>query len=124
PMSQVLTIHLVIIETTEEFNMLKTVKKLLFSTSLLLGASGVSADTLDMGTLPQGSVAYAVGAAIASTLGDQGMSTRVIPQGGPVVVLPLLNRESFDMTVTPSIPMAYGFKGTEMFSRAGALENI
>lgn len=104
--------------------MLKVLKKVVLSTSLLLGASWALADTLDMGTLPQGSVAYAVGAAIASTLGDQGMSTRVIPQGGPVVVLPLLNRESFDMTVTPSIPMAYGFKGTEMFIRAGGLKNI
>lgn len=99
--------------------MRKIISNIFLFSALLLGAASASAQTLNMGALPQGSVAYAVGAAISSSLGDQGLSTRVVPQGGPVLVLPLLHRESFDLTVTPSIPMAYGYQGREVFAEPG-----
>ncbi|KAB7619513.1 TAXI family TRAP transporter solute-binding subunit [Alkalilimnicola sp. S0819] len=83
--------------------------------ALTLGAGVASAKTLNMGTLPQGSVAYSIAAAIASAAGDRGASTRVVPQGGPVVVLPMVNRGVYDFTVTPSIPLAYAHAGEAMF---------
>jgi len=78
--------------------------------------SAVSAQTISIGTNPQGSLAYATGAGVSKVaIEDGGVKMRVIPQGGPVVTLPLLNRGKLDFTISVSVVTAFAEKGAAMF---------
>ncbi len=60
-------------------------------------ASAPQAQTLSIGTNPQGSVAYASGAAIADVVGDAlDKSFTVVPQGGPTAIIPAMSAGEFD----------------------------
>ncbi|MEX0729633.1 MAG: TAXI family TRAP transporter solute-binding subunit [Aquisalimonadaceae bacterium] len=97
--------------------MLSFIPRALLATALTTACLGTAAaQTLTFGSNPQGSVGYAISAAIGSAAGDRGMRSRVVPQGGPEVILPGLNRGSFDLTVTPSIPTLLGHQGKAMFN--------
>ena len=79
-------------------------------------ASAALAQTISIGTNPQGSLAYATGAGVAKVaIENAGMKMRVIPQGGPVVTLPLLNRGKLDFTISVSVVTAFANKGGAMF---------
>lgn len=84
--------------------------------ALLLAATGANAQTVSIGSNPQGSLAYAVGAGVAKVaIEDAGLKMRVVPQGGPVVTLPLLNKGRLDFTVSVSVVTAFAGKGAAMF---------
>ena len=69
-----------------------------------LAAATASAQTISIGTNPQGSLAYATGAGIARVaIEDADVKMRVVPQGGPVVTLPLLNKGRLDFTISVSV---------------------
>jgi len=91
------------------------------TTTLVTGAfvcavAGANAQTVSIGSNPQGSLAYAVGAGVARVaIEDAGLQMRVVPQGGPVVTLPLLNRGRLDFTVSVSVVTAFAGKGGAMF---------
>jgi TRAP transporter TAXI family solute receptor len=91
------------------------------TTTLVIGAfvfavAGANAQTVSIGSNPQGSLAYAVGAGVARVaIEDAGLKMRVVPQGGPVVTLPLLNRGRLDFTVSVSVVTAFAGKGGAMF---------
>ena len=79
-------------------------------------ASAASAQTVSIGTNPQGSLAYAAGAGVAKVaIENAGVKMRVIPQGGPVVTLPLLNRGELDFTIAVSVVTAFANNGGAMF---------
>lgn len=83
---------------------------------IALTATGVQAQTVSIGSNPQGSLAYAVGAGVAKVgIEDAGLKMRVVPQGGPVVTLPLLNKGRLDFTVSVSVVTAFAGKGGAMF---------
>ncbi len=78
--------------------------------------SAASAQTISMGTNPQGSLAYAAGAGVAKVaIENAGVKMRVMPQGGPVVTLPLLNRGKLDFTISVSVVTAFANNGGAMF---------
>ncbi|MEE8504989.1 MAG: TAXI family TRAP transporter solute-binding subunit [Kiloniellales bacterium] len=78
--------------------------------------SAASAQTVSIGTNPQGSLAYAAGAGVAKVaIENAGVKMRVIPQGGPVVTLPLLNRGELDFTIAVSVVTAFANNGGAMF---------
>ena len=84
------------------------------ATGLLV--SGASAKTVSIGTNPQGSLAYATGAGVAKAAIEKAdVKMRVIPQGGPVVTLPLLNQGKLDFTISVSVVTAFANKGQAMF---------
>lgn len=98
--------------------MVKIIRRTLalgFAAALALSSAAATAQTLNMGTLPQGSVAYSMAAAVASAAGDSGLAIRVVPQAGPIVVLPMVNRGAYDLTVSPSIPLVYAYNGLSIF---------
>ncbi len=81
-----------------------------------LAAANAQAQTISMGTNPQGSLAYATGAGVAKVaIENAGVKMRVVPQGGPVVTLPLLNKGKLDFTISVSVVTAFARTGAKMF---------
>lgn len=79
-------------------------------------AGTAAAQTVSIGTNPQGSLAYATGAGVAKVaIENGGVKMRVVPQGGPVVTLPLLNKGRLDFTISVSVVTAFAEKGAAMF---------
>ncbi|MDE0060671.1 MAG: TAXI family TRAP transporter solute-binding subunit [Defluviicoccus sp.] len=92
--------------------------KLLATTAIAAAvvAAGASAQTVSMGTNPQGSLAYSAGAGVAKVaIENAGVKMRVVPQGGPVVTLPLLNDGELDFTISVSVVTAFSISGGAMF---------
>ncbi len=81
-----------------------------------LAATAAGAQTVSIGTNPQGSLAYATGAGVARVaIEEAGVKMRVVPQGGPVVTLPLLHKGRLDFTISVSVVTAFALRGGEMF---------
>ena len=79
-------------------------------------AAPAFAQTYSIGTNPQGSSAYATGAAVAKVAKDVvGLRARVVPQGGPVVTLPLVNSGRLKFSIAVSVVTAFANQGKAMF---------
>ena len=80
------------------------------------GTGPAIAQTYSIGTNPQGSSAYATGAAVAKVAKDvAGLRARVVPQGGPVVTLPLVNSGRLNFSIAVSVVTAFANQGKAMF---------
>jgi TRAP transporter TAXI family solute receptor len=80
------------------------------------GTNGVSAQTVGIGSNPQGSAAYATAAAVAKVVSQTSdLNMRVIPQGGPVVTIPLVNSGELEFSISNSIPVFFAQRGGAMF---------
>ncbi len=76
--------------------------------------TGAQAQQVAIGTLPQGSLAYASGAAVARVLGEQtGWNVSVVPQGGPPVTLPMVSTGELDFSFATAIAAAFAYKGID-----------
>ncbi len=74
------------------------------------------AQTVSIGSLPQGTTAYAIAAAVARVASDKvGLRARVVPQGGPVVTLPMANQGKLDFTTAVAVVSAFAYQGRAMF---------
>ena len=66
----------------------------------LAGAFGAHAQTLGIGTAPQGSIGYNMGSAIAKALQEtEKIQSRVQPYSGSSAIFPLVNTGEVDLTV-------------------------
>lgn len=84
--------------------------------ALMFAAQGVHAQTVSIGTNPQGSLAYATGAGVAKVAIEAGgVNMRVVPQGGPVVTLPLANNGELDFTISNIAASSFAYLGTGTF---------
>ena len=102
--------------------MVKTV--LLGLSAAILLTSSVFAQTFSIGTNPQGSLAYSTGAGIAKVANEvAGIKARVVPQGGPVVTLPLVNKGELDFSISISMLAVLAHKGVAMFKKSGKQPN-
>ena len=92
---------------------------------LALSIGGASAQTLSIGSNPQGSLAYSTAAGIAKVSTEAtDLKVRVIPQGGPVVTLPQVNSGELDFSISLSIPAAFSALGRGMFAKSGKQPNV
>lgn len=90
-----------------------------------LAANAASARTFGIGSNPQGSLAYSTAAGIAKVATETSdLKVRVIPQGGPVVTLPLVNTGELDFSISLSIPAAFATQGRAMFTKPGKQPNV
>ena len=81
-----------------------------------LVAAPAFAQTWSIGTNPQGSSAYSTGAAVAKVAKDVlGLRARVVPQGGPVVTLPLVDKGQLNFSIAVSVVTVFAHKGIEWF---------
>ena len=95
------------------------------STAAALASLGAQAQTLAIGSNPQGSLAYSTAAGIAKVATEAtDLKVRVIPQGGPVVTLPLVNSGELDFSISLSIPAAFATQGRGMFKKSGKQPNV
>lgn len=79
-------------------------------------ATSGSAQTVGIGSNPQGSAAYASAAAVAKVVSQSTeMRMRVVPQGGPVVTIPLVNNGELEFSISNSIPAFFAQRGGAMF---------
>ena len=84
--------------------------------ALIFAAQGVHAQTVSIGTNPQGSLAYATGAGVAKVAIEAGgVNMRVVPQGGPVVTLPLANNGELDFTISNIAASSFAYLGQGTF---------
>ncbi len=83
---------------------------------LILFSGNLHAKTVSIGSVPQGSIAYSIAVGISKVaLEKAGMQPRVIPHGGPVVSLPLLNNGELDFSVSNSIDVFFAYNGEDVF---------
>lgn len=89
----------------------------LLAATFAIGTSlSAAAQTVAIGSNPQGSAAYATAAAIAKVVSENSeMRMRVIPQGGPVVTIPLVNAGEMEFSVSNSMPVFFAQNGGAMF---------
>lgn len=79
-------------------------------------APGVHGQTVSIGTNPQGSLAYATGAGVAKVAIEAAkVNMRVVPQGGPVVTLPLLDNGELDFTISNVAASSFAYLGQAMY---------
>ena len=93
-------------------------KRILLSVCFAAILPGLAAaQTYSIGSNPQGSLAYAAAAGVAKVASeDAGLKARVVPQGGPVVTLPLVEKGRLDFSIAVSLVAAFGKQGRAMFN--------
>ncbi len=75
-------------------------KRVILAACISFAAAHTSAQTLGIGTAPQGTIGYNMGSAIAKALSDvEKMQGRVQPYSGSSAVFPLVNSGEMDLTV-------------------------
>lgn len=91
----------------------------LLATALIVGTSlAASAQTVAIGSNPQGSAAYATASAIAKVVSENSdMRMRVVPQGGPVVTIPMVAAGEMEFSVSNSMPVYFAQNGGAMFGK-------
>lgn len=96
-----------------------SLRKLAIGAALALGLTGAAAaEPVAIATNPQGSLAYASGAAIAKAYSDLiGEQARVIPQGGPSVTIPMMLDGEFDFVFANAAEVNFAFKGIEGYDK-------
>ncbi|WP_163272523.1 TAXI family TRAP transporter solute-binding subunit [Chelativorans alearense] len=100
------------------------ISRFLAVAAITVGLSGAaSAQTISIGTNPQGSLAYATGAAVSKVaIEEGGIRMRVVPQGGPNVVVPLVNNGELEFSIANGVAAAFAYTGQGEFSSPN--ENI
>lgn len=94
------------------------------SAALLIAASGVQAQTVSIGSNPQGSTAYIAAAGVAKVINETTkIKMRVVPQGGPVITLPMVDKGDLDFSIAVSLVAAFGQTGAAMF-KGKAQKNV
>lgn len=86
--------------------------------SSLLAQAALAQQPLGIGTSPQGTVTYQMGAALAKALADSAqMQARVQPNSGTGVMIPLVNSGEIDVGFCNSLELIESFTGTGTFDQ-------
>lgn len=86
--------------------------KSLIAIAALGAASPAIAQTISIGTSPQGSSSYLTGAAVAKVASEAAnIRARVVPQGGSLVAIPLIDKGQLTFAIVTSPPLAIAWAG-------------
>ncbi|HVV61994.1 MAG TPA: TAXI family TRAP transporter solute-binding subunit [Pseudolabrys sp.] len=81
-------------------------------------AQAASAQPVGLGTSPQGTLTYAVGAAVAKTLTEAGhIQARVQPSSGTGAMIPLVNSGEIDLGFANTLELYDAFHGVGTFDK-------
>jgi TRAP transporter TAXI family solute receptor len=81
-----------------------------------MAVSVAQAQTVSIGTSPQGSSNYALGNALGKVMTEQtGLRARVVPFGGGQQVLPLINRKELEIAIPSATDALFAYKGEADF---------
>jgi uncharacterized protein len=91
------------------------------ATLAVIAVLPASAQTISIGTSPQGSSNYSLGNALGKVMGDVGkLKVRVVPYGGGQKILPLINTKRFDMMLASSTDVFFAYNGDGEFKGRAA----
>jgi TRAP transporter TAXI family solute receptor len=96
------------------------VKKLLFAATLAAStgfAASASAQLMGLGTSPQGTLTYGLGASVAKVLQEAGIQSRVQPQSGTATMIPLVNSGEIDVGFANAAELYDSFHGVGTFNK-------
>jgi TRAP transporter TAXI family solute receptor len=83
---------------------------------LLAGVGGAQAQPLGLGTSPQGTLGYQLGATLSKTLADTAnLQSRVQPSSGTGTMIPLVNSGEIDFGFANAIEVHEAYSGTGTF---------
>jgi TRAP transporter TAXI family solute receptor len=83
-----------------------------------LGAVSADAQPLGLGTSPQGTLTYALGASVAKVLGDKGgIQSRVQPSSGTGTMIPLIDSGEIDVGFANTLELWDAFHGKGTFDK-------
>ena len=84
----------------------------------VLTTPAAAQQTYSVGTNPQGSLFYAIGAAVSKVMVDKtGKQFRVAPYGGSSTYLPLIDKGRVDFGMANGGEMAFAYLGREIFAK-------
>jgi TRAP transporter TAXI family solute receptor len=85
---------------------------------LAIGLGNASAQPLGLGTSPQGTLTYALGASVAKVLGEKGnLQSRVQPSSGTGTMIPLVNSGEIDIGFANTLELWDAFHGKGTFDK-------
>ena len=83
-----------------------------------IGLGSATAQPLGLGTSPQGTLTYALGASVAKVLGEKGnMQSRVQPSSGTGTMIPLVNSGEIDIGFANTLELWDAFHGKGTFDK-------
>ena len=95
--------------------------KLIFAAALAVAAGTVStasAQLIGIGTSPQGSLTYQIGASVSKVMQDVGkMPSRIQPQSGTSTLIPLVNSGELDVAFANTAEVYDAFHGVGTFDK-------
>lgn len=95
-----------------------------FAAVAAFGAGTAAAQTVTIGTSPQGSSNYALGNALGKVMGDVGkIRARVVPYGGGQKILPSIDAKRFDFMLASSTDAFFAYNGKGEFEKR-ATKNV
>ena len=93
-------------------------RKTVLALSLALGVSGANAQPLGLGTSPQGTLTYALGASVAKVLSEKGsIQSRVQPSSGTGTMIPLIDSGEIDIGFANTLELWDAFHGKGTFDK-------
>jgi hypothetical protein len=93
-------------------------KHFITASIFLVFTSGAFAQPVGLGTSPQGTLTYAVGAAVAKVLTDVGqVQARVQPSSGTGTMIPLVNSGEIDLGFANTLELYDAFHGVGTFDK-------
>jgi TRAP transporter TAXI family solute receptor len=108
---------IILLKTTRE----DAVKNLLAGAFIVLSAAiatPVVAQPVGLGTSPQGTLTYAVGAAVAKVIGEKGnIPSRIQPSAGTGAMIPLVNSNEIDMGFANTLELYDAYHGVGTFDK-------
>jgi len=88
-----------------------------FAAMLVLGGGAAQAQLLGIGTSPQGTLTYTLGATFAKALSDSAkIEARVQPSAGTGVMVPLVNTGELDLGFVNTLELSEAYTGTGAFN--------
>lgn len=95
-------------------------RKLVFAAALALplATTAVEAQPIGLGTSPQGTLTYTLGATVAKALSDTaGLQSRVQPSSGTGTMIPLVNSGEVDVGFCNTLELYEAFHGVATFDK-------
>jgi len=93
-------------------------RKIVLALSFALGIGGANAQPLGLGTSPQGTLTYALGASVAKVLADKGsIQSRVQPSSGTGTMIPLVDSGEIDVGFANTLELWDAFHGKGTFDK-------
>jgi uncharacterized protein len=86
------------------------------ATAAVLVAASAHAQTVSIGTSPQGSSNYALGNALGKVITDEaGLRARVVPFGGGQQFLPLINKKELELAIPSASDAFFAYNGKQAY---------